>query len=436
VKRVPPSERTKEAIRALLEGGTEAEDPKSELVRLGIRRLAEEALEAAVRDLLGRGYYERRSGEEAGYRNGYRTGRLKTSEGKVEYAVPQVREVDGEELAALRARLVGRTEELERLGLEMFARGCSTRDIEEIFRGPDGRSLLSRTAVSEVTEALWEEYEEFATRDLSEVRPLYLFVDGIAERLRPGSPREAVLAAWCITWEGKKVLIHLAPGTKESTECCRGFFEDLKRRGLADPVLVGTDGAPGLIRAAEECFPSALRQRCLAHRMRNIVSKLPEEGMDEFKQAARAAYEAPSVAMAQALRQDLVARYGKRYPAAVACFEEDFEACIAHLQCPPAHRRIIRTTNLLERLFGEERRRVDAARTMFGERAVLKLMYAALIRASEKWRGITITEFERAQLERLHNQIQEEHRQRNAPAVKPKGKSRSTPSRFSSKDRT
>ena len=150
----------------------------------------------------------------------------------------------------------------------MFARGLSTRDIEAAFRDAEGRSLLSRTAVSQVTERLWPEYEAFATRDLSEFALAYLFVDGVAERLHAGMPREAVLWAWGITEDGRKVLLHLAPGSKEDTASCTAFFEDLKRRGLPDPLLIVTDGAPGLIRAVETCFPRALRQRCLAHRMR------------------------------------------------------------------------------------------------------------------------------------------------------------------------
>lgn len=418
MKRVPPSERTKKEIDKLLKEGTsEAENPKTALVRLGVRRVLEEAFEGAVRDLLGRGYYQRREPGSEGYRNGYRRARLKTSEGEVSYEAPQVRQVDASSMSQLRELLEGRTEGLETLALEMFARGCSTRDIEEIFSTDQGGSLLSRTAVSEITEALWQEYEEFATRDLSDISPLYLFLDGIAERLRPGAKSEAILCAWAVTWSGRKVLVQLAPGTKESTDCCRQFLEDLRRRGLGDPVLVVTDGAPGLIRAAEECFPHSLRQRCLAHKMRNLLSKVPAAVQEEFKQATQAAYQAPSPAIAQALREDVVARFTKSYPTAVRCFEEDFEACIAHLHCPPAHRRIIRTTNLLERLFLEERRRTRAVGTLFGERPVLKLMYAALIRASERWHGVEIDPFSRYQLERLAEDLKQQARRTHAPVV-------------------
>jgi len=283
-------------------------------------------------------------------RNGYRTGRLQTAEGEVAYSVPQVRDVDATPIAAVRERLQGRRDTLKQLAVEMYARGCSTRDIEAMFRTETGGSLLSRTAVSEITEALRAEYEEFATRDLSDIEPLYLFLDGLAERLRPGTKREAILCAWAILGDGRKVLLHVTTGTKESTECCTELLADLKRRGLKDPVLVATDGAPGLIRAVDDCFPASLRQRCLAHKMRNILAKVPREHAAEWREVVIAAYEAPSLALAKTHATDLVDRFGRTHPAAVACFEEDFEACIAHLHLPPAHRKVTRTTNLLERL--------------------------------------------------------------------------------------
>ena len=423
MKRVPPSVQTQEQIAQLVkQGSLDGEDVLSKLLRLGMQRIIEEALEGGVRDVLGhRGYYERRSGEQAGQRNGYRRGRLKSSEGEIGYAVPQVRGVQVDGLQALRSLFAGRTEELERLAVETFARGCSTRDIEELFRNGDGESLLSRTAVSELTDSLWTEYEAFSTRDLSEICPLYLFVDGVAERIRAGTPREAILAVWAITWSGKKMLVQLTPGTKESTDCCRALFEDLKRRGLGDPVMVVTDGAAGFIRTVEECFPKSLRQRCVVHRMRNLMAKLSDDVRDAFKAAATAAYQAPSPELARSLRDDLVMRYQRSCPTAVTCFLDDFEACIAHLSCPPAHRVMIRSTNLLERIFVEERRRMKAAiNVLGGEKAVLKLMFASLTRATRRWLGVRITEIERAQLQRLRKELEEEHRQRNAPVVSTK----------------
>jgi putative transposase len=383
------------------------------LMREAIRLIVEEALEAEVSERLGRGYYER--GGEDGYRNGYRRGRLKSAEGVVEYAVPQLSDTAEPWRSEIRAALAGRTEELERLAIEMYARGLSVRDIEAAFTDECGRCVLTKSGASQVAERLWEDYQSFAGRDLSVFKVLYLFVDGIAERLHLGQPREAVLAAWAITESGAKVLLGLAPGTKEDTGCCREFLRDLKARGMNEPVLVITDGAPGLVRAAEEVLPRAVRQRCLAHKMRNLEAKVPEERWREVKALAAAAHQAASPMTARLIKDEFVKRYERGFPSAVACFLDDFEACIAHLRLPIAHRRAIRTTNLLERLFGEERRRTKVIPHAFGERAVLKLMYGALIRAAQTWQRIVISEFELKQIEELRIELDAQFSQRTEP---------------------
>jgi putative transposase len=217
MERIPASERTREQLKALMEGRSEAGEERSELVRLAARLILEEALEAEASDALGREYYARGAAPGAGYRNGYRTGRLKTAEGQIAYSAPQIADRAEPFRSRIRAVMGGRTEALEALAIEMYARGLSVRDIEALFAMEGGGSLLSRTAVSEITERLWAEYQAFAGRDLAEFDVIYLFVDGIAERLHLGQPREAVLAAWGILGDGKKVLLHLAPGTKEDT---------------------------------------------------------------------------------------------------------------------------------------------------------------------------------------------------------------------------
>ena len=431
MERIPASDRTREKLKALMEGRSEAIGERSELVRLAARLIIEEALESEASDVLGRGYYVRGAAPGSGYRNGYRTGRLKSAEGAIEYSTPQIADRAEPFRSRVREVVRGRSEELEALAVEMYARGLSTRDVEAVFADEEGRSLLSRTAVSEITERLWAEYEAFATRDLAEFDIVYLFIDGIAERLHLGQPREAVLAAWGIAGDGSKVLLHLAPGTKEDTASCREFFQDMRRRGLGDPLLVVSDGAPGIIRAIEECFPRALRQRCLVHKMRNLQSKVPEDLWPEFKARAQACYQAASPALARLLRDDIAATWERDLPSAVACLDDDFEACIAHLRFPLAHRRAIRTTNLLERLFGEERRRTKIIPHAFGERAVLKLMYAALIRAGERWRGLRFSEFEHRQLKAIRDELDREFTRRTAPVAAP-----IAPTSLSSKSRT
>ena len=186
MKRISAPEQTREQLRALIEGRLGTAPDRSSLVLLAARLILEEALEGEVSDRIGRERYERADGEAKGYRNGYRPGRMKTAEGTVEFAAPQVRDTPEPFVSEIRENLTGRTQALEDLAVELYARGLSTRDIEDAFTDESGRRLLSRAAVSEITERLWAEYEDFIKRDLSEYRIVYLYVDGIAERLRAG----------------------------------------------------------------------------------------------------------------------------------------------------------------------------------------------------------------------------------------------------------
>ena len=190
-RRVPASVRTRESLSDLIEGRLSSAAGRAELVKLATRLIVEEALEAESRDALGRDYYEHGASAGQGWRNGVRMGRLKTAEGLVDYAAPQIAGREEPFRSEIRENLKGRTQALEDLAVEMLARGLSVRDIEDAFRDESGRLLLSRTAASEIGERLWADYQEFATRDLGEYDIAYLFVDGIAERIRPGQRRRA-----------------------------------------------------------------------------------------------------------------------------------------------------------------------------------------------------------------------------------------------------
>ena len=198
-------------------------------------------------------------------------------------------------------------------------------------------------------------------------------------------------------------------GSKEDAETVSAFFQDMRARGLGDPLLVVSDGAAGIIKAIEVCFPRSTRQRCLAHRMRNLAAKVPEDLWPEFKARATAAYQAPIRKIARELAEGIVADYGGDLANAVACFMDDFEACIAHLRLPISHRRATRTTNLLERLFVEERRQLKIIPNAFGEKAVLKLMFGAMTRAAERWRSIRVSEFERRQITALRQELDHDY---------------------------
>jgi transposase-like protein len=410
MKRIPPSQQIRQEISSLLSEGIRGEgNILTELVKKGVQHLLQEALEQEVTDHLGRGHYERRREEEPhqGYRSGYEPRGVKTSEGRVELKVPQLRETL-EPYHSKVVPLIGtKTSFLEHLVQEMYARGLSTRDIEDLFRDAQGERLLSRSAVSEMTEVLWKEYRTFCERDLRGFDVVYLFLDAVYESMRfYRGPKEGILVAWGITREGHRVLLHLMLGNKESYENWRDLLRDMVRRGLKVPLTITSDGAPGLIRAIGEMWPKSLRQRCLVHKIRNIVTKLPSEAIPEVKVHLRSVFEAPTLEAGKKRAQEVLEKYQALYPSAMKAFSEDLEASLNHLKCPVKHRKAIRTTNLLERTFEEEKRRTKIIPRFFDEKSCLKLVFATLIRVSQRWQRIRMTSFELAQIDKLRRDLE------------------------------
>lgn len=405
--RISPAEQMRQSLEQFLGGGmASAGEPTSTLVRLAARVVLQEALEAEQRDVVGRDRYER--GGDGRYRNGYRCGHVDSAEGRIEVRVPQVRGMPGYHSKLLKF-LGDNSEVLEQLVTEMYARGLSTRDVEEALTDATGECLLGRSAVSELTDRLWEEYEAFCARDLSGFEVTYLFVDAIYESLRlQGGPKEALLCAWGICADGRKVLLHLALGNKESHADWLDFLRGMVARGLRPPLTMTSDGAPGLLRALEEVFPHSLRLRCWVHKMRNVLDKLPDAARAEVKAWLSSVRDAPTPEAGREAAAEMIARFEGQYPAAIKSFADDLEASLAHLRLPVAHRKYARTTNLIERSFVEERRRTKVIPRFFTERSCLKLAFAALDRASRRWQRVTITELEQRQLEMLRKDLEPE----------------------------
>lgn len=399
MEKILPSERIQSELENLLNGHSRGEGDGqglfSELIKKSIEKVLQEALEKEVTTFLGREYFERGERRQEGYRNGYEPKRFKTAEGRVEVSMPQLRNTEGPYRSRLLGELSGRSEELERLVKEMYVRGMSTRDVEDAFKDKEGNCLLSKSAVSDMTNAMNEDYEQFAKRDLSELDVVYLFADGVYESLRlNGGRKEGLLCAWGILSNGHKVMLHLALGNKESSENWTTFFRDMQRRGLRMPLLVVGDGAPGLIAAMEICFSLSKRQRCLFHKLSNIANKLPQDALDEVIPEIRACYYAANPDVAKLQAEAIVKKYVEKYPSAIKCFQEDLEACIVHLTFPKGHHKYIRTTNLLERCFEEQKRRTKIIPRFLSEQAGLKLVFATLIRVSEKWRKIKMSDYD------------------------------------------
>lgn len=421
-KKIAPSEQKAQALRALLQGQTDAqsgEELLSTLVRLSTERVLQEALEHEQAEALGRGRYEAR-GEKLGYRNGYENGTLKTGEGVLRVKLPQIRGQEDPYRSPLWGQMATTSEVLKRLIVEMYVGGMSQRDIEYSLESAVGQFVLSKSTVSELTDTLSQEYEAWRTRDLSHEAVAYLFMDTVYEPLRRWGQKTGVLCVWAICEDGRKVLLSLSTTNSESYESCLEVLRGLAKRGMQTPVTITTDGALGLTKAIDAMWPKSLRIRCWFHKMQNLQQKVPAGAWPEFKALVVDMRDAPTREKAEERRQALVARYQHEFPEACRCLLDDADASLNHLAVPQRHQQYVRTSNLVERAFVEERRRTKVIPYLFGEGSLVNLVFGVLIRVSERWGKKCFSEFERQQIRSLRGRLKlDEQETSSAPISEP-----------------
>jgi putative transposase len=344
---VPPSAEIEEQIDRLLAVGV-GENPReslSELARLGARLIIQRAVEDEFDAWLGRARYERRPAYQrglrnydSGLRNGFRPRKVQTLEGELEVEIPQVRETAEPFVSKLfpcSTKLL-RSEPLRAMVIGAFVRGLSMRDIESLCEQA-GLGKLSKTTASRICEELRERFEQFKRRDLYEVQLAALFLDAVFLSVRPDGPKEGVLVAWGFTEEGERVLLSVMLGMRESHEDWLALARDLIARGLGAPLLIVADGAPGLIKAVEQCWPASDRQHCAVHRVRKLLAKLPERERERVRLAYWQALddatgERDGRERLGALVDELD---GAGYTAAAKCLDDDLDALVVHLATQP-----------------------------------------------------------------------------------------------------
>ena len=393
-RRIAPSVEIEAAIEAALTGGIAGPDQLSELGRLGAQLILQRAVEDELEAFLHRARYARNP-DAAGSRNGHRPRRVQTAEGEVVIAMPQVRDTLTRFVSSVipDTRGIIRTRPLEALVIGAYVRGLSDRDIESLAREA-GLGSISRTAVSGICRELRDRYRAFRARSLGEVRLLALFCDAIYLPVRPEGPKEGVLVAWGFTTDGDRVLLDVCLGQRERTEDWLDLGRGLIARGLRSPLLVVTDGAPGLVRAVTELWPDADRGRCTVHRLRNLLAKLPKR--PALHARIRAAYwaaldTATSPADAEAGLRRLVGELASDFPSAAACLADDLAALTVHLRYPLRLRRRLRSTNLLERSLEEVRRRTKVIGRFPGETSCLTMAWAVMDLVIAGARGLGLT---------------------------------------------
>jgi transposase-like protein len=410
-RKIAPSAQKVQELAQWLAGQSDVhngEEVLRALIRLSTERVLHEVLEQEQTEALGRSRYERQPRAQ-GYRNGYEDGTVKTAEGVFRLQLPQVRGLREPYRSKLWAALGRTSEVLTRRIVEMYAGGMAQRDIESALEKALGQCVISKSAVSDITDRLSHEYEAFRTRDLSGFDLASLFMDTVYEPLRRWGSKTGILCVWGICVDGRKVLLTLSTAHSESYESCLEVLRDLVKRGLQTPVTITTDGAPGLIKAIDAMWPRALRIRCWFHKMQNLHQKVPPQAWPAFKALVADMRDAPTCEAGQRRQQAILAHYQDTFPEACRCLEDDAEASLNHLKVPARHRQYVRTSNLAERAFEEERRRTKVIPQLWDEASLVKLVFAVLIRVSERWGKKQFSEFKQHQIRALRQTLHLDH---------------------------
>lgn len=388
-RKVTPADRSR---KALMDAVGEHSLDFSGYCRLAAQAMIQTAMEVEVTEFLGRAAYARRQEGQAAYRNGYKRRHVTTGEGPLDLLVPQTR--DGAEpfQTAILSAFQRRSEILESLIPQLYVKGLSVRDISDALQDVLKDEGISPATASRIGQQIGEDFDSWRTRSLAGYDVLYLFVDGMYLKLHPDrEEKQPVLIAYGVLWNGKKALLHIDVGDRESYEACLGFLREMIERGLRTPLLYCSDDCPGLRKALKRVWPQALAQKCQAHKMRNILSKLPRGVQGEMKKQIQRIFQADDYEQGVRRGRSLIEAYQDRYPRAMECLSKSLEECLTCLKLPESHRPRVRTTNSLERLIEEGRRRTKVISTIPDERAGMSLVYAALVDVSKRWRGIRMS---------------------------------------------
>jgi len=363
-----------------------------EMMRLDIKKTVGQYLTALMNaeltHFLGREPYERGKGE-VNHRNGtYDRNFTLKDIGEVQVKIPRDREGDFKTNVIPRSKQY--EEEISRDLSLMFLTGISTRSLSMISRRLIGRRI-SHTEISHANTELTEAVEKWRMRDLSQGPIKYLFVDGVNFRMRVGRSIELipVLVAIGVTERGHKLVVGLQAGDKESAPSWREFFKDLKVRGLdGQRVVLGImDGLSGLESVFGEEFPKAKVQRCQVHVARNVLAKVPKKLKQAVADDVRTIFYAPSKETALESFEIFKRKWEKDIPSAVSCLERSIDACLSFFNFPEEEWISLRTTNIIERLNKEFKRRTKSMEILAGESACYRLLAFISLKMELHWRS-------------------------------------------------
>ncbi len=353
-----------------------------DLMKALMKEALQEVLEGEMTEFLGAAPGERTEGRN-GYRAGYYGRNLVTRIGKLELRVPRDR--SGEFSTALFERYARSEKALVAALAEMYVQGVSTRKVKAITEELCGHSF-SASAISSINKGLDESLARFAHRHLDEAYP-YLILDARYERVRDGGviTHQAVLVAIGINWEGKRQVLAVEMANRESQSSWKDFLLRLKERGLSGVEFVVSDDHAGLKKAIFEVLTEAAWQRCYVHFLRNALDYLPRKADDDCLQELRWIYDRRDIQEAQRDLIAWVAKWQGKYPKLVDWVESNIVETLTFYRLPRVHHKHLKSTNMLERLNEEIKRRTLVVRIFPNTESCLRLIRALCVETHEAW---------------------------------------------------
>jgi len=374
-------------------------DPLTEVLRNGARALLTQAVEAEVAALLScHADKLMDDGRQRLVRHGHLPEReIMTGIGPVTVRCPRVRDRVGEGAERIRFSsailppYARRSKSLEVLIPVLYLKGISTGDFEEALIALLGKDAggLSASTISRLKEAWAEEHAHWSKRDLSAKRYVYFWVDGIHVQARLEDAAQCLLVIIGATPEGKKELVGLTDGVRESAQSWRELLLDLKRRGLAmGPELAVADGALGFWQAVEEVWPLTRGQRCWVHKTANVLNKLPKSQQSKAKRALQEIWMAETKNDALMAFDAFVETWSIKYDRAVDCLIKDRDALLAFYEFPAEHWKHLRTTNVIESSFATVRHRTVRSKGCLSNKTALAMIFKLAEAAEKSWRRL------------------------------------------------
>jgi len=392
-------EHTHEPLTFQSAGQRPAEDPLTELLQRGARQLLAQAVEAEVAAWVeARSEHRDEQGHRQVVRNGHaRPRHVLTGLGPVEVQMPRAHdrrsEAEGRETfsSSILPPYLRKARSIEQLLPWLYLKGVSTSDFTEALQalvGPDCPGL-SASVITRLKQQWAGEYKHWSQRDLSGEHYVYIWADGVHFNVRLEEDPQCILVLMGATAEGKKELIAIADGYRESEQSWLSLLRDVKQRGLSiEPKLATGDGALGFWKALPQVYPSTRSQRCWVHKTANVLDRLPKRLHGEAKDGIHQIWMAPTREAAEQAFENFTETYRPKYPKAVECLEKDRDQLLTFYDFPAEHWVHLRTTNPIESMFATVRLRTDKTKGCGSRTATLTMVFKLAESAQKSWRRL------------------------------------------------